>query len=277
MPELPDLEVIRHVLAGRVVGVPIVSVEILRPLIVRNLLATETGEELAPHLIGRSFSGVQRRGKFLLLFLDSDAVLVIHPMLAGRLCYGRPLARHRSRDALVLGLADGQELRYHDARDMGKVYVVHDPEEVPTFASLGPEANDAALTLEVFRERLRARRGEIKGVLVDQTFVAGIGNAYADEILWRARLYPFRRRSSLAPDDVAALHHAMQTVLDEAIQTLSARLGDQIDVEVRDFLSVHGKGGSLCPRCGSAISEVKRQGSATHFCRTCQPGVMVAR
>jgi formamidopyrimidine-DNA glycosylase len=277
MPELPDLEVARNVLAGCLFGVPIASVQVLRPLIVRNLLATEAGDEVDAYLVGRSFTAVERRGKFLLLCLNDDGVLVIHPMLAGRLRYGAPLARHRRRDALVLGLSNGQELRYHDARDMGKVYLTRDLDQVPTFAHLGPEANDPALALEEFQRRLRTRRGEIKGILVDQAFVAGIGNAYADEILWRARLYPFRRRSSLAAEEVAALYHAMQAVLAEAIATLAERMGEQIDVEVRDFLAVHGKGGAPCPRCGSAISEVKRQGSATHFCRTCQPGVMAAR
>lgn len=277
MPELPDLEVIRNVLAGRIVGISIAAAQVLRPLVVRNLLAIEANTTIDEVLVGRTFDGVERRGKFLLLPLDGDAMLVVQPMLAGRLRYGLPLARHRTRDALVLGLADGRELRYHDARDMGKVYLVHGVEEVPIFATLGPEANAPALTLELFRERLRPRRGEIKGILVDQTFVAGIGNAYADEILWRACLYPFRRLSSLTPEDVAALHHAMQAVLVEATATLAERVGEQIDVEVRDFLAVHGKGGEPCPRCGSAISEVKRQGSATHFCRTCQPGVMVAR
>ena len=118
---------------------------------------------------------------------------------------------------------------------------------MPTFGELGPEATDPALTLDGFRERLRPRRGEIKGVLVDQTFVAGIGNAYADEILWRAQIYPFRRRTSLSDEEVAALYEAMRTVLAEAIEILSVRVGEEIDKEVRDFLAVHGKPGQPCP------------------------------
>jgi formamidopyrimidine-DNA glycosylase len=271
MPELPDLEVIREFLAPRIVGVPIVSVQVRRPIVVRNLLAGD----LAGHLVARRFTDVGRRGKFLLLSLHDGATLVIHPMLAGRIRYGEPLPRHRTRDALVLGLADGCELRYHDAKDMGKVYLTDDLTQVPNFASQGPEATDPDLTLEVFRQRLRRHRGEIKGVLTNQTFVAGIGNAYADEICWRAGLYPFRRRSSLTDDEVARLHSALQAVLAEAIETLCTRLGDAIDVEVRDFLAVHGKAGQPCPRCGSSISEVKRARRATNFCRTCQPGLMI--
>ncbi len=273
MPELPDLEVIREYLSPRLAGVDIASVEVRRPLVVRNLL----GGEVADHLVGRRFASVNRRGKFLLLELESGATLVINPMLAGRIRYGEPLPRPRARDALVLGLADGHELRYFDPVDMGKVYLARDLDQVPAFAGQGPEATDPALTLDVFRERLRPYRGEIKGVLTNQSFVAGIGNAYADEILWSAHVYPFRRRTDLSDDEIAELYAAMRSVLSAAISTLRERMGEAIDVEVRDFLSVHGKAGQPCPRCGSPISEVKRQRMATHFCRTCQPGLMVNR
>jgi formamidopyrimidine-DNA glycosylase len=272
MPELPDLEVIREFLAPRIVGVPIVSVQVRRPIVVRNLLSGD----VADHLVGQRFTDVSRRGKFLLLPLHDGATLVVHPMLAGRIRYGQPLPRHRTRDALVLRLADGCELRYHDAKDMGKVYLTDDLTQVPTFVRQGPDATDPNLTLEVFGQRLRRHRGEIKGMLTNQTFVAGIGNAYADEICWHAGLYPFRRRPSLTDDEVARLHSALRTVLAEAVETLRARVGEAIDVEVRDFLAVHGKAGQPCPRCGSPISEVKRARRATNFCRTCQPGLMIS-
>ncbi len=271
MPELPDLEIIREYLAPRIVDVAIASAEVRRPLIVRNLLGGEIGE----HLIGQHFTGVTRRGKFLLLSLDHRVHLVAQPMLAGRIYYGEPLPRHRARDALVLGLADGRELRYHDAKDMGKVYLVADLAQVPTLADLGPEAADPALTLPIFCQRLRQQRGELKRALTTQSFVAGIGNAYADEICWRAGVYPFRRVSSLSEDERVRLHAAMQSVLAEAIETLRRRVGEAIDVEVRDFLAVHGKAGRPCPRCGGVISQVKRERIATHFCRACQPGRLV--
>jgi formamidopyrimidine-DNA glycosylase len=278
MPELPDLEVIREVLALRIVDVPISAAEVRRPLVVRNLLTPNaSGVGVAEQLVSRCFVDVRRRGKFLLLPLDDGSSLVINPMLAGRLRYGEPLPRHRKRDALVLRLADGHELRYHDAKDMGKVYLTDDLNQVPTLAELGPDATDPALSLEVFRDRLRRRRGEIKGILTNQGFVAGIGNAYADEICWRAGLYPFRRRPSLGNEEVAALYVAMGGVLAEAVETLRARVGEAIDVEVRDFLAVHGRAGQPCPRCGSAISKVTRQRRTTNFCRTCQPGLMISR
>jgi formamidopyrimidine-DNA glycosylase len=273
MPELPDLEVIREYLAPRLTGVDITSVDAPRPLIVRNLLSGE----LAGQLVGRRILSVGRRGKFLWLGIEGGVYLVINPMLAGRLRYGKPLGRTRTRDALVLGLVDGHELRYHDAADMGKIYLTANRETVPAFAGQGPEATDPVLTLDAFRARLRGRRGEIKGVLTNQSFVAGIGNAYADEILWAARIYPFRYANDLSTDEVAALYEAMRAVLGAAIDTLRARVGDAIDVEVRDFLSVHGKAGQPCPRCGATISEVQRNRIATQFCRTCQPGLMIDR
>ena len=273
MPELPDLEVIREYLAPRISGVTIELAEVRRPLLVRNLL----GGDAATLLMGRRFTSAGRRGKFLLLSIEDGTFMVINPMLAGRIHYGDPLGRHRKRDALVLQLADGHELRSHDAKDMGKIYLTADLDQIPTFATLGPEATDPDLTLDLFRERLRPRRGEIKGVLTNQTFVAGIGNAYADEICWRAQIYPFRRRPSLSDDDVAQLYEAMRAVLSEAIDILRERVGASIHVEVRDFLAVHGQAGRPCPRCASDISKVTRSRRTTNFCRTCQPGFMNSR
>jgi formamidopyrimidine-DNA glycosylase len=271
MPELPDLEVIREYLAPRLAGVAILSADVRRPLVVRNLL----GGDAAERLVGRQFTGAERRAKFLLLPLDDGSTMVINPMLAGRLRYGPPLGRDRKRDALVLRLVDGHELRYHDAKDMGKIYLTADLDQVPIFATLGPEATDPELTLDLFQERLRRHRGEIKGVLTNQSFVAGIGNAYADEILWRAEIYPFRRRPSLEDEEVARLYAAMRAELAEAIETLRPRVGEAIDVEVRDFLAIHGKAGAPCPRCGAPVSKVTRQRRTTNFCRTCQPGLMI--
>ncbi len=270
MPELPDLEIIRDYLAARLPGVTIATVQVRRPLIVRNLL----GDDLAAQLVGRSFAAVRRRGKFLLLALDDGTTLVINPMLAGRLRYGEPLPRDRTRDALVLGLADGRELRYHDAEDMGKIYLARDLGQVPAFLDLGPDADDPALSLDVFRDRLRGHNGEIKGILANQAFVAGIGNAYADEICWCAGIYPFRRRASLDAGEIERLHRCTRVVLEKAVERLRERVGDALDVEVRDFLAVHGKAGDACPRCGGPISEVTRERRATHFCRHCQPGLL---
>ena len=271
MPELPDLEIIREYLASRLPGVAILDAQAPRPLIVRNLVGGDLGAVLA----GGRFTAVTRRGKYLLLSLDSGVTVVIHPMLAGRVRYGEPLGKNRVRDAMILALEDGKELRYHDAKDMGKIYLVSDLAQVPGFAALGPEADDPALTLEVFSERLRKHQGEIKGVLTNQQFLAGIGNAYADEILWCAAIYPMRRRASLSGGEVERLYTCMRVVLQRAIDTLRERVGDRIDVEVRDFLAIHGTEAGECPRCAGRISSITYERSTTYFCRICQPGLMV--
>lgn len=271
MPELPDLEVIKEVLQPRLVGQMIIKAEELRPLIVRDL----TGKGLAG-VAGRSISSVWRRGKFLILDLDpSPGYLVLNPMLAGRLHYLAAGKRRPGYAAAVLRLAGGQELWYTDAKQMGKLYLTGDLNEVPGLAELGPDALDPELTPELFAERIRPYRGEIKGVLARQSFVAGIGNAYSDEICWRARIYPFRKRTALSAAEIEQVYTAMRAVLIEAIEILRQRVGVEIQVEIRDFLSVHGKGGQPCPRCGTRISQLKGQDYYANFCRNCQPGTLI--
>jgi formamidopyrimidine-DNA glycosylase len=263
MPELPDLEVIKEFLQPRLMGQTIAEAEALRPLIVRDL----SGEGLAAGVAGRSICGVWRRGKFL--------VLVLNPMLAGRLHYAAAGKRRPGYAAVVMRLADGQELWYTDAKQMGKLYLTDDLNQVPGLAELGPDALDPELTVERFAERIRPYRGEIKGVLTRQPFVAGVGNAYSDEICWRARVYPFRKRTALAATEIEQVYTAMRAVLTEAIEILRQRVGAEIHVEVRDFLSVHGKGGQPCPRCGTRISQLKGQDYYANFCRSCQPGTLI--
>jgi len=271
MPELPDIEVIREFLAARVVGQNIVSVEHVGTLVVRNLMPGDAGGLLD----GRRLTAAGRYGKFLLLALDGGIWLVINFMLSGRLMYCPAITRMGQRTFLVLNLSSGQQLRYTDATQMGKVYLTDDVARVPTYREQGPDALDPAVTLDVFRERLRRHPGEIKSTLTNQAFVAGIGNAYADEILFRARIYPFRRRPELSAADVEQVYVAMREVLGEAIDELRRRIGSNIHEEIRDFLKVHGKANQPCPRCGTPISQVSANQRITNFCRTCQPGTLI--
>jgi formamidopyrimidine-DNA glycosylase len=277
MPELPDLEIVREVLAPRLTSQTIVDVEVVRPLVVRDL----TGRGFAETLTGQTFADVRRRGKVLLFPLqpglaESELTLAINCKLAGRLQYAAPPERRRAKTHVVWRLSDGHELRYSDQRTMGQVYLTADLDAIPGWTEMGPEPFD--LSLEQFRGRLRPHRGEIKGVLTRSRAVAGIGNAYADEICFAARIHPYRKRTSLTDEEVTRLYEAMQSVLRDAIATLRECVGTEIPwktfafPEVRDFLAVHGKGGQPCPACGTAISEIKAQGRLTNFCRTCQPG-----
>ncbi|MBX3031012.1 MAG: hypothetical protein KF809_12745 [Chloroflexi bacterium] len=288
MPELPDLDILADALHVGLVGRAVVGVDVTQPLVMRA-----TSAELRA-LEGQRLDSVRRTGKFLVFQLDRDRV-VINPMLTGRLGMASPGAKAFGSTACVMTLgarsgapADSAawtsdatwlpadqasvEMRYRDATRMGKVYVVPEGVErvIAGWGDRGPDADDPALDLEAWRERIRRHRGELKNLLKEQSFVAGIGNGYADEILWEARLAPLRKRSSLAADEVDALYAAVRMVLPWAIEELRARVPPRFEVEVRDFLRVHRKGGEPCPRCGTTISEISPGGFVTSWCRTCQ-------
>ena len=277
MPELPELEVVREVLERRVVGETIAGVEVSPaggPIVVRDL----TFDGFARGLTGAAFTDVNRRGKFLVLslkragasVLDAPLRLVFNPKLTGRLQLAAPGDKRHPKTHVVLSLSGGDELRYVDQKTMGQVYLTRDTTQISDYFEMGPEP--LAISLEDFRARLRPYRGEIKGILMRGQFVAGIGNAYADEILWAARLHPFRKRTQLSEGEVEQLHHAMRATLLEAIGKVRVKMGDAIQLKPRDFMAVHLKTGEACPRCGTTITLIGANQRITNFCRHCQPG-----
>ena len=291
MPELPDLTVVAEAFDAALRGRPINAANAPGPLAVRG-----TPAELDA-LVGQRVTAIRRKGKFLEIDLDRDRV-VVNPMLTGRFQLASPGAKLPTKTAVVLGFGERgptpgfkparwtvgaawlptddarPEVRYRDPTQMGKVYLLPagmvrpvpgmGPEE------MGPEADDEALTLDVWRERIRKHPGELKNLLRNQAFVAGIGNAYSDEVLHAARLQPFRKRASLAPEEVDELYAGMRTTLTHAIDVLRERVPPTFETQVRDFLAVHMKGGQPCPRCGTRITEVKAGGFVTSYCRGCQ-------
>ena len=272
MPEAPDLEVVREVLTERAVGARVSSARVVRPGVLRSLKG-----ELASDVEGRRLTGVQRRGKFLLLTLTGDRMLVFNPKLTGALQLCGPETRLLKRTYIVLPLSNRRELRYVDHRQMGFVYYV-DPSQlhqVPQLAEQGPDVLDDALTFEEFQQRLRPFRGEIKGVLTRGRAVSGIGNAYSDEILFAARVYPFRKRSALTTEELTRIHRSSRKVVREAVEVLRRRMGETTHTKVRDFLKVHNRGGEPCPNCGSAISQITANRRITSYCRRCQPGMLI--
>jgi formamidopyrimidine-DNA glycosylase len=290
LPELPDLTIVAEAFHAALAGRSITSAGAPAPLAVRG-----TPAELQA-LVGQRLEAVRRRGKFLLLELDRDRA-VINPMLTGRFQLAEPKAKHPTRTAVVLGFgprsggprdaaawtngaswipADDapSEVRYRDPTQMGKVYLLPAGagRAVPGMGEdeQGPDADDPELTLDVWRARIRRHPGELKNLLRNQAFVAGIGNAYSDEILHAARLLPFRKRSSLATEEIDELYAATGLTLARASDILRARVPPTFEQQVRDFLAVHMKGGQPCPRCGTRISEVKAGGFVTSYCRGCQ-------
>ena len=293
VPELPDLTVVAEALDAAIRGRSVVAVAAPGPLAVRG-----TPDELGAY-VGQRVGRIHRRGKFLLIDFDRDAI-VINPMLTGRLqlaadartkapaktavvlAFGpRPATRARPPFARWTAGASwipsddaAPEVRYRDPTQMGKVYLVPQGSgrQVPGLGDdeIGPDADDPALTLDAWRERIRRHPGELKNLLRNQAFVAGIGNAYSDEVLHAARLLPFRKRATLAGEEIDALYAAMRATLRDAIAILRERVPPTFETQVRDFLAVHMKGGQPCPRCGTRITEVKAGGFVTSYCRGCQ-------
>jgi formamidopyrimidine-DNA glycosylase len=290
VPELPDLAVVADALHAALAGRSITSVDAPGPLAVRGTPAEMNG------LVGQGLISLRRRGKFLIAQLDRDRI-VFSPMLTGRFQLAAPGAALPTKTAFVMGFGprakapkdaarwtrgagwmpadDGRaEIRYRDPTQMGKVYLLPAGVDrgVPGMADgeLAPDADDPALSLEDWRARIRRHPGELKNLLKNQGFVAGIGNAYSDEILHAARLLPFRKRTSLAAEEVDALYTATKSTVEHAIGVLRERVPPTFEKQVRDFLAVHDKGGQACPRCGTKISEVKPGGFVTSYCRGCQ-------
>jgi formamidopyrimidine-DNA glycosylase len=292
MPELPDLAILADAFQASLMGRPVLAAEAVGPLTVRG-----TPHELTA-LTGQRLERFYRRGKFLWLELDRDRI-VINAMLTGRLQLAEgPRVKRPANTMFVLKFGpreDGPppdaaewtrgaawvpapeatpELRFRDSTKMGKVYLLPHGVERPVPGAapheMGPDADDPALSLEVWRERIRRHPGELKNLLRNQEFVAGIGNAYSDEILHLARLQPFRKRGTLAPEEVDELYSATRFLLPSAIEVLRERVPPKFETEIRDFLAVHGKGGQPCPRCGHRITQTEAGGFVTSYCRNCQ-------
>jgi len=194
-------------------------------------------------------------------------------MLAGRLQWCLPSDKRAHRTCMILSLSDGHELRYVDLRLMGRIYLVKEDElgKIPQFAELGPDASSPELTEPVFIERLKRFNGQIKNILTNQKFIAGIGNAYSDEILFAARINPFRKRATLSEAEMRTLYQAMRDVFAWATPLVEEAMQDDIPLqEVRHFLRVHRRGGQPCPNCGNPITDITAGNRVMSFCRHCQ-------
>jgi formamidopyrimidine-DNA glycosylase len=290
VPELPDLAIVADALQAALAGRVLEAATTPDPLVVRG-----TPAELQS-LVGRRLERVRRQGKFLFIELDKGRI-VVNPMLTGRFQLALPSTKAPTKTSVVLRFggrtrsvtdaaawttgaawlpSDGDtvEVRYRDPTRMGKVYLepagVNRPIAGLAAGDQGPEIDSPDLTLDVWRARIRRHPGELKNLLKNQAFVAGLGNAYSDEVLHAARLLPFRARRSLAADEVDALYVAARNTVATAIETLRARVPPTFETQVRDFLAVHGKGGQPCPRCGTRITEISPGGFVTSYCRGCQ-------
>ncbi len=273
MPEIPELEAIRGFFNDQIRGKAISAVEARIPVVFRP-----PARALRATLPGDVFGDVGRHGKFLLFGLESGRLLVINPMLTGRFQFVDPGSRLRAKTCLVVSIEGARQLRYSDERVMGKIYLVPPGglALVPNWIANGPDLLDPALTEDAWLGLIKRYRGQIKAILTRAEFVQGIGNAYADEILWQAQIHPYTPRTRLADADLIRLFQAARDVMAWATPLVRGSMVKDgvLDYEERrDFMRVHRRGGEPCPRCGSSITEITANQRITSFCRHCQPEV----
>jgi len=272
MPELPEVETIKNELPPYIVGHRITSVTLLWEGIVRQ----PSVEEFYSRLIGQRITEVARRGKYLILGLTSNEVLIIHLKMSGSLLLKPASAEPDKYIRAILHLDNETQLHFRDPRKLGAMWLVEDKNAI--VGKLGPEPLETDFTPQLLAQRLNNRTAPIKALLCDQTFIAGIGNMYADEALFAARIHPLRLGKSLSQDEVERLHSAIRKTLWSAIGYKGAsvdtyfRPGGELGIAHFQFQVAHYLSGKLCPVCGTPIQRIPIRNRGSYFCPKCQRG-----
>jgi formamidopyrimidine-DNA glycosylase len=271
MPELPEVETVVRGLRAPLVGRTITEVWYERPEVIR----APTPAVFAAWITGQTVRAIQRRAKYIVCELQS-AVFVVHLKMTGRLYVAAPAQTHSDDRWIRLRLAldNGHTLHFSDARRFGRVWLVEDMAQVAP--DLGPEPLAQTFTPQLLADRLRGRSKAIKALLLDQSFVAGVGNIYADESLHIAGIHPLCPANRLNDTDIARLHSAIRVALSGGIDHEGASINwyrkpDGTPGASQDHFRVYGRTGQPCPVCGAPIAKIRVAQRGTHFCPTCQP------
>jgi formamidopyrimidine-DNA glycosylase len=273
MPELPEVETVRRRLAPLLEGRRIEHVEIADPRLTRPHDRIETARELT----GERITKLDRRGKYLIVRFESERALLIHLRMTGSLRHGAqgalPDDPHRRA---VVTLDDASDVAYRDVRRFG-TWLLLEPSDVDSYldAKVGPEPLAPSYRARHLAARLAGRRAPIKAALLDQRTVAGVGNIYADEALWRARVHPLTPAAELTSDETKAVHGAVRAVLNAGIRRQGStlrdyQLPDGSSGTAQDRFKVYGRAGSPCTRCGTPIDKIRVAGRGTWYCPRCQ-------
>ncbi len=270
MPELPEVETVVRALRPSVLGRAITEINVLWSKELHN----SDPQSFADRVTGQQVQQLTRRGKYILFMLTHD-VLAVHLKMTGRLYVASPL-EDRPDDRwvrVIFSLDDGQQLRFSDSRKFGRVYLAAEVDEIT--GKLGPEPLSNEFTLEIFTKGLTARQRVIKSLLLDQTFLAGVGNIYADEALWYAQVDPRRKANTLDPMEIKRLYEGVRSVLQDGIAHEGATISwyrkpDGTSGDYQNKFRVYGQIGKPCQRCGSPITKLWLGQRGTHFCSNCQ-------
>jgi formamidopyrimidine-DNA glycosylase len=291
MPELPEVETVARDLQSRVAGARITDVRVLWP---RTIANPQPPEQFAVEVRGAEIRSVGRRAKSVLINLADGRVMTVALRMTGALIVAPPGSPDDPYVRVVFRLADGRELRYRDVRKFGRIGLweggglrarrrrprraaeARPPYRVgDVFGRHGPEPLARSFSAERFADRLRGRSARLKTLLLDQSFVAGVGNIYADEALWRARLNPLRAADTLTPEEVRRLHRAVRAVLRQGIANRGSSFSDYVGADGEpganaERLFVYRRTGEPCLHCGREIQRIVVGQRSTHFCPRCQ-------
>jgi formamidopyrimidine-DNA glycosylase len=273
VPELPEVETVRRRLAPALEGRSFERVEITDPRVTRPL----DPQDVARELEGERVQAVDRRGKYLIVRFESGRALLIHLRMTGSLRHGNggELGEDPHRRAVVT-LDDGSDVSYRDVRRFG-TWLLLEPSETDGYvdARVGREPLDDAYRAKHLAERLERRRAPIKAALLDQRTVAGVGNIYADEALWRAKVHPLTPANELSPDEVKAVHKGVRESLRAGVRRQGStlrdyQLPDGSSGRAQERFKVYGRAGRPCERCGTPIDKIRAAGRGTWYCPSCQ-------
>lgn len=267
MPELPEVETIKNELSPHVIGRRFTGVTVRDAKLVRQ----PSVQEFRQKLTGKRIIGLERRGKYLIFHLSGNIALIIHLKMTGTLLLNPEQANHHTR--IIFHLDNSSQLIFTDLRRLGATWLVEN--ELTITGKLGPEPLTPEFTAETLAKRLQNHKAPIKAVLLDQAFIAGIGNMYADEALFAARIHPLRKANSLSSQEIRSLHKAIVGVLSSAIDSKGAsvdtyKLPDGELGTAHSSFSVAHRGGKLCPICGTPIQRLAIRNRGSYLCPNCQ-------
>ena len=274
MPELPEVQIIvNDLINAGLIGKTITGARVLW----EKTIAQPTAEEFIQTIAGQTISNIRRRAKYIIFDFQNGLHLLIHLRMSGKLQLISPNTEPDKHEHVILHFSDKFDLRFHDTRKFGRMYLVNNPDLI--LGKLGPEPLDNAFTVDIFKERIQSKNRQLKPLLLDQTFIAGLGNIYVDEALWEAKLHPKQIASKLSGKKLDTLYHAIRFVLQKGIDNLGTTLGKgksnfysagQRRGRNAEQLNVFHRTDQPCPRCNTSIIFIIVGQRSTHICPKCQ-------
>jgi formamidopyrimidine-DNA glycosylase len=274
MPELPEVQtIVADLNAAGLVGATITTASVFWP----RTIAFPSPRAFSRIIKGKKISAITRRGKFLVFDFENRHHLLIHLRMSGRIHLIAADSKRLKHEHVILRFGDGTQLRFHDTRKFGRMYLVENPQKI--LSKLGPEPLAADFKLKSFAERIKRRNRLLKPLLLDQAFIAGLGNIYVDEALWDAKIHPCRIASSLSDTEIQSLHRAIPKVLKRGIKNLGTTLGTgktnfysvaRRQGQNEEKLKIFRRTGLACPRCKATVERIIVGQRSTHVCPSCQ-------